>query len=123
MSRNYTLINYFINRVSINHLVISYLCGFATIPFHLLTLFWELFISLMLILQMGNTRNHNTNTENNNRENNQDANPPPPPPPTLEQVLDMQTHILQTMQQTMVNMWTTQPQLPPLPLRDRLGDF
>jgi hypothetical protein len=55
----------------------------------------------MLILQMANTRNHNNNnTENNNGENNQDINPPP----TLEQVLAMQAQMLQTMQQTMVNM-------------------
>jgi hypothetical protein len=50
---------------------------------------------------MANTRNrNNNNTENNNGENNQDINPPP----TLEQVLAMQAQMLQTMQQTMVNM-------------------
>jgi hypothetical protein len=53
---------------------------------------------------MANTRNHNTNAENNNGENNQDTNPPTPPPPTLEHVLAMQAQMLQTMQQTMVNM-------------------
>jgi hypothetical protein len=54
---------------------------------------------------MANTRNHNNyNAENNNGENNQDVNPLPPHPPTLEQVLVMQAQILQTMQQTMVNM-------------------
>jgi hypothetical protein len=61
------------------------------------------------------------NTENNGENNNQDANPLPPPPLTLEQVLTMQAQMLQTMQQTMVNLHT-QPQVPP-PSRDRLGDF
>jgi hypothetical protein len=59
----------------------------------------------MSILQMDNTRNHNNNnTKDNNGENNQNVIPPPPPPPTLEQVLAMQAQILQSMQQTMVNM-------------------
>jgi hypothetical protein len=54
---------------------------------------------------MVNTRNHNTNAENNNAannsaENNNSANPPL----TLEQVLMRQPQMLQTMQQTMVNM-------------------
>jgi hypothetical protein len=31
--------------------------------------------------------------------------------------------MLQTKQQTMVNMQAAQPQAPPPPLRDRLGDF
>jgi hypothetical protein len=44
-----------------------------------------------------------------------------PPPLTLEQVLAMQAHMLQTIQQTLVNLHA-QPQVPP-PLRDRLGDF
>jgi hypothetical protein len=35
----------------------------------------------------------------------------------------MQAQMLQTMQQTMVNMQAAQPQAPPLPPRDRLGDF
>jgi hypothetical protein len=35
----------------------------------------------------------------------------------------MQAQMLQTMQQTMVNMQATQPQAPPSPLRDRHGDF
>jgi hypothetical protein len=50
---------------------------------------------------MDNTRNRGAN-ENNNNNNNNNANPPPPP--TLEQVLIMQAQMLQTMQQTMVNM-------------------
>jgi hypothetical protein len=58
---------------------------------------------------MVNTRNHNVNAENNNVENNNAANPPP----TLEQVLMMQAQMLQTMQQTMVNMQNAQPQAPP----------
>jgi hypothetical protein len=68
---------------------------------------------------MANTRNRN----NNNGENNQDVNPPPPHPPTLEQMLAMQAQILHTMQKTMVNMQAAQPQAPPPPLRNRLGDF
>jgi hypothetical protein len=84
--------------------------------------FWEFFISSTLVLHMANTRNHNNNTENNNGENNQDVNPPPPPP-TLEQVLAIQAQMLKTMQQTMVNMQAAQPQAPPPPPRDRLGDF
>jgi hypothetical protein len=72
---------------------------------------------------MANTRNRNNNNGNNNGENNQDANPPPPPLPTLEQVLIMQARMLQTMQQTLVNMQAAQPQAPPPPPRDRLGEF
>jgi hypothetical protein len=86
--------------------------------------FGEIFILSMLILQLANTRNRNNNiAEDNNGENNQNVNPPPPPLPTLEQVWAMQAQMLQTMQQTMVNMQATQPQAPPSPLRDRLGDF
>jgi hypothetical protein len=47
--------------------------------------------------------------------------PPPPPPPTLEQVPVTQAQMLQTMQQTIINMQAAQPQVPPP--RDRLGDF
>jgi hypothetical protein len=68
---------------------------------------------------MVNTRNHNVNAENNNAEKNNAANPPL----TLEQVLMMQAQMLQTMQQTMVNMQNAQPQAPSPPPRDRLGDF
>jgi hypothetical protein len=76
------------------------------------------------MLQMANTRNRNNNNNgNNNGENNQDVNPPPPPPPTLEQVLIMQAQLLQTMQQTLVNMLATQPQVLPPSSRDRLGEF
>jgi hypothetical protein len=78
----------------------------------------------MVKLQMANTRNrNNTNNGDNNRDNNQNVNLPPPPLPTLEQVLVMQAQILQTMQQTMINMQAAWPQAPPSPLRDRLGDF
>jgi hypothetical protein len=72
---------------------------------------------------MVNTRNHVTanNAENNAERNNQEANPPPPPLLTLEQVLAMQAQMLQTMQQTLVNLHV-QPQAPP-PSRDRLEDF
>jgi hypothetical protein len=70
---------------------------------------------------MVNTRNRVTanNAENSGESNNQEANPPPPPPLNLEQVLAMQAQMLQTMQQTLVNLHA-QPQTPP---RDRLGDF
>jgi hypothetical protein len=88
-----------------NHLVFFYLYGFSTIPLPLLSFCWVFFISSMSILQMANTRNHNNNnTKDNNGENNQNVIPPPPPPPTLEQVLAMQAQMLQSMQQTMVNM-------------------
>jgi hypothetical protein len=55
---------------------------------------------------MVNTRNcvAANNAENNGESNNQEVNPPPPPPLTLEQVLAMQAQILQTMQQTLVNL-------------------
>jgi hypothetical protein len=72
---------------------------------------------------MVNTRNYvvANNAGNNGESNNQEANPPPPPPFTLEHVLAMQAQMLQTMQQTLVNL-QAQPQAPP-PSRDRLGDF
>jgi hypothetical protein len=72
---------------------------------------------------MANTRNSVTvnNAENNGENNNNDANLPLPPTPTLEQVLDMQAQMFQTMQKTIANLHA-QPQAPP-PLRDRLGDF
>jgi hypothetical protein len=65
---------------------------------------------------MANTRNRNNN---NNGENNQNVNLLPPPLPILEQVLVMQAQMLQTM----VNMQAAQPQVPPPPSRDRIGDF
>jgi hypothetical protein len=72
---------------------------------------------------MANTRNHvaANNAENNREKNNQEGNPLPPPPLTLEQVLVMQAQMLQTMQETMVNVHA-QPQAP-RPPKDRLGDF
>jgi hypothetical protein len=98
MSLNYVLINYFlkIHKVSINCLVISYLCGLATIPLPLLPFFWAFSIKSIHILQIANTRNRVTanNAENKGENNNQEANPPPPPPPTLEQVLAMQVQML-----------------------------
>jgi hypothetical protein len=85
--------------------------------------FWVFFISSILIIQMVNTRNRvaANNAENNRESNNQEANLPPPPPFTLEQVLAMQAQMLQTMQQTLVNLHA-QPQASPPP-RDRLRDF
>jgi hypothetical protein len=112
-----------INKVRINGLVISYLCGFTTIPLFLPSFFWVFFISSILILQMVNTRNRVTanNAENNGESNNEEANPPPPPPLTLEQVLAMQAQMFQTMQHTLVHLHA-QPQAPPPP-RDRPGGF
>jgi hypothetical protein len=73
---------------------------------------------------MVNTRNRNVNVQNNNAvSNNAENNNVVNQPPTLEQVLMMQAQIIQTMQQTMVNMQNAHPQAPPLPPRDRLGDF
>jgi hypothetical protein len=46
---------------------------------------------------------HNRGANDNENNNNNSANNLPPPP-TLEQVLIMQAQMLQTMQQTMVNM-------------------
>jgi hypothetical protein len=72
---------------------------------------------------MVNTRNRVTanNAENNGQSNNQEATLLPPPSLTLEQVLAIEAQMLQTMQQTLVNLHA-QPQVPP-PSRDRLGDF
>jgi hypothetical protein len=55
---------------------------------------------------MANTHNHGANENNNNNNAN------PPPPPTFEQVLIMQAQMLQTMQQTMVNMQQAQGHQP-----------
>jgi hypothetical protein len=88
-----------INKVRINGLVISHLCGFITIPLPLPPFFLIFFISSILILQMVNIRNRVTanNAENHGESNNQEANPLLPPPLTLEQVLAMQAQMLQTM--------------------------
>jgi hypothetical protein len=126
MSLNYTVINYFPNsKVSIKVIQYSPISmNLSPNPLPLLSFSWVFFVSSTLILQMANTRNRNNNSNgNNNGENNQDVNPPPPPPPTLEQVLIMQAQMLQTMQQTLVNMQAAQPQAPPPPPRDRLGEF
>jgi hypothetical protein len=112
-----------ISKARINGLVISHLCGFTTILFPLPLFCWVFFITSILIIQMVNTRNRvaANNAENNWESNNREANPPPHPPLTLEQVLAMQAQMLQTMQQTLVNLHA-QPQAQPPP-RDRLGDF
>jgi hypothetical protein len=55
---------------------------------------------------MVNTRNNNANGENSNAKN---------PPPTLEQLLMMQAQMLQTIQQTMVNMQQNQQAPQPQP--------
>jgi hypothetical protein len=94
------------------------------VPVPLLLFSWVLSVSSTLVLQMANTRNRNNNNNgNNDGGNNQDVNPPPPPLPTLEQVLIMQAQLLQTMQQTLVNMQAAPPQAPPPSPRDRLGEF
>jgi hypothetical protein len=72
---------------------------------------------------MANTRNHNANVENNMENNNAANLLLLPPPPTLGQVIAIQVQMLQTMQQTMINMHNAQPQAPPPLSRDRLGDF
>jgi hypothetical protein len=89
----------------------------------LLPFFWVFFILSIFILQMVNIRNRiaANNAENNGENNNQDVNPPSPPLLTLEQVLAIQAHMLQTMQQTLVHLHA-QPQAPPPPM-DRLRDF
>jgi hypothetical protein len=106
MSRNYTIINYFLNNKNSykSHMTFPYPYGSILILVPLLSFPWVFFVSSTLMLQMANTRNRNNNNGNNNGENNQDVNPPPPPPPTLEQVLIMQAQLLQTMQQPLVNM-------------------
>jgi hypothetical protein len=68
---------------------------------------------------MANTHNRAANENNNNNNAN------PPPPLTLKQVLIMQAQMLQTMQQTMVNMLQA-PQYQPVPqqqLYDKRGGF
>jgi hypothetical protein len=73
---------------------------------------------------MVDIRNCNVNTENNNaKNNNAENNNATNLPPTLEQVLVMQAQMLQTTLRTMVHMQNAQPQAPPPPARDRLGDF
>jgi hypothetical protein len=69
-----------INKVRINGLVISHLCGFTTILFPLPLFFWIFFISSIIILQMVNTKNRvaANNAANNRESNNQEVNPPPP---------------------------------------------
>jgi hypothetical protein len=55
---------------------------------------------------MANTCNRAMNENNDNNAAN------PPPPPTLEEVLIMQAQMLQTMQETMVNMQQAQGHQP-----------
>jgi hypothetical protein len=107
-----------------SHIVFPNPYGSILIPVPLVSFSSVFFVSSTLMLQMANTRNYNNNSnENNNGENSQDVNPPPPPLPTLEQVLIMQAQLLQTMQQTLVNMQAAPPQAQPPPPRDRLGEF
>jgi hypothetical protein len=64
---------------------------------------------------MANTRNRNVNADNaNNGEASNAESLTPLPLPTLEHVLMMQAQMLQTMQQTMINMQAQPPgQQPP----------
>jgi hypothetical protein len=109
MSRNYTIINYFLyNKICMETI--------RNFPLDLSLFLYPCYHSLgysvssTLVLQMANTRNRNNNNNNgNDGGNNQDVNPPPPPPPTLEQVLIMQAQLLQIMQQTLVNMQAAPP--------------
>jgi hypothetical protein len=83
------------------------------------SLFFYLYLKSLQDHQMANTRNRVTN------ENNENNNTNPHPPPTLEQVLNMQAQMLQTMQQTMANIQQA-PQYQPVPQqqpRDKLGEF
>jgi isochorismate synthase EntC len=66
---------------------------------------------------MANTKNRNANNNNDSKISNARN-----LPPTLEQVLVMQAQMLQTMQQTMVNMQQNQQALQPQQ-RGRFGDF
>jgi hypothetical protein len=113
LSHNYTLINYFLLiKDSIKNLVFSYLYEFFHYSFTPAIVLLGILYLINTYTSDGNTRNHNNNNaEDNNGENNQNVNLPPPPPPTLEQVLAMQAQMLQTMQQTMVNMQVAQPQV------------
>ncbi|CAN6288423.1 unnamed protein product [Urochloa humidicola] len=60
---------------------------------------------------------------------NQNQQPPPPPPPmTMEQLMTMQTQLMQQMAQSMAMMQQNQqnppsPQAPPAPPRDKRGEF
>jgi hypothetical protein len=126
MSRNYTITNYFLNNKFCMGTIRNFPLDLSLFPYPCYSSLGILSVSSTLVLQMANTRNHNNNNNNNGNNdggNNQDVNPPPPPPPTLEQVLIMQAQLLQTMQQTLVNMHAAPPQAPPLPPRDRLGEF
>jgi hypothetical protein len=72
---------------------------------------------------MVNTKNHNANTNANANNKNNVANLPPPT--TLEQVQLIQAQMLQTMQQTMANMYQGQghQQAPQPQHRDKMGEF
>jgi hypothetical protein len=90
---------FFINKISINRLVISYPCGFSHYSF---TPGIILLSILCLINAHTSDGQHkepitNNNIENNGENNNNGANPLPPPPSTLEQMLAMQAQMLQTM--------------------------
>jgi hypothetical protein len=95
-----------INKVRINGLVISHLCGFTTIPLPLPSVFCVFLShqSSYFRWPTQGTVSLPTMLKTMGGSNNQEANPPPPPPLTLEQVLAMQAQMLQTMQQTLVNL-------------------
>jgi hypothetical protein len=96
----------------------------STIPLPLLSFFWVFFISLMLILPMANTRNcaANNNAENNGDNNINDANRCHPLRLLLRKCW-LCKHKCSRQCSRPVHMQHAQPQAPPLPSRDRLGDF
>jgi hypothetical protein len=124
MSRNYTIIIYFLNNKICMGTKRNFPLDLSMFLYPCYRSLGVLSVSSTLVLQMANTRNRNNNNNgNNDGGNNQDVNPPPPRMPTLEQVLIMQAQLLQTVQQTLVNMQAAPPQAPPPPPRDRLGEF
>jgi hypothetical protein len=81
-----------INKVKINGLVISHLCGFTTIlpPATIL-------LGILYLINPHTSDDQHKESccrQHNGESNNQEANPPPPPLLTLEQVLVMQAQML-----------------------------
>jgi hypothetical protein len=113
------------NKVSIkNHLVFSYLYGF--IPYSFTPAIVPLGILYLIHAYTSDGQHKELQQQQQRgqqRREQPECQPDTTPPPTLEQVLAMQAQMLQTIQQTIVNMQAAQPQvLPPLS-RDRLEDF
>jgi hypothetical protein len=124
MTRNYTIINYFLNNKNLygNHMVFPSRSSLFLHPcYH--SLGYSLSHQHLCFRWPTPETATTTTTGTTMGGNNQDVNPPPPPPPTLEQVLIMQAQLLQTMQQALVSMQAAPPQAPPPAPRDRLGEF